>query len=354
MKKIITCLLTMLGLNSACGQQGYETVDTEQFESLLAMENVTLLDVRTAEEFAAGHIDGAINIDVNNTDFISRVKETITPGNTVAVYCRSGRRSANAASIMAKHGYKPVNLNGGIEAWKKQQKPITTEPAEAYETDTFVTPNGSKVTFHALMHASLRIECNDMEIEIDPVLKLGERTIDYTAMPKADFILVTHEHADHFDVKAIEQLTSSNTTIITNRRCADMMGHGTVMANGDSLSPAPTLTVQAVPAYNTTDGHLQFHPKGRDNGFILNIDGLRVYVAGDTEDIPEMTSLGHIDIAFMPCNQPYTMTTNQLVNAARMVKPRVLFPYHYGKTDVSALPAMLSHDGTEVRIRHYE
>ena len=133
-----------------------------------------------------------------------------------------------------------------------------------------------------------------------------------------------------------------------------MLGRGQVMANGDTTTLADGITLHAVPAYNTTEGHLQFHPKGRDNGFVLTIDGLRIYIAGDTEDIPEMAQLSNIDIAFLPCNQPYTMTVNQLVKAARMVKPRVLFPYHYGETDVTAVPAQLKADGIEVRIRHYE
>jgi L-ascorbate metabolism protein UlaG (beta-lactamase superfamily) len=97
-----------------------------------------------------------------------------------------------------------------------------------------------------------------------------------------------------------------------------------------------------------------FHPKGRDNGYILTIDGLRIYIAGDTEDIPEMADIKDIDIAFLPCNQPYTMTTEQLVKAAKIIKPKVLFPYHYGQTDVKNLPEQLKADGIDVRIRHYE
>jgi L-ascorbate metabolism protein UlaG (beta-lactamase superfamily) len=133
-----------------------------------------------------------------------------------------------------------------------------------------------------------------------------------------------------------------------------MLGNGQVMNNGDKKQIAYDFTVEAVPAYNTTEGRTQFHPKGRDNGYILTIDGLRIYIAGDTEDIPEMQSIKDIDIAFMPCNQPYTMTTEQLVKAAKTVKPKVLFPYHYGQTDVSGVPSLLKDSGIEVRIRHYE
>lgn len=226
--------------------------------------------------------------------------------------------------------------------------------ADAYEVDSFITPSGKTVKIHALVHSSMRIEFDGAEIEIDPVSKLGEKSIDYASMPKADFIFITHEHFDHLDTVAIHQLTDGNTQLITNQRCADMLGYGTVMANGDIFQLANDITVEAVPAYNTSEGHQDFHPKGRDNGFILTLDGLRIYIAGDTEDIPEMSDIKDIDIAFLPCNQPYTMTVEQLVNAARIIRPKVLFPYHYGQTDVVGIPSQLEAEGIEVRIRHYE
>ena len=223
-----------------------------------------------------------------------------------------------------------------------------------YEVDVFKTKSGKDVKFYALMHASIRMVCDGREIEIDPVQKLRDRTVDYGAMPKADLIFVTHEHQDHFDQEAIKQLTADKTQLITNRRCGDMLGYGTVMANGDKLQLSDDFTVEAVPAYNTTDANKKFHPKGRDNGFILTIGGLRVYIAGDTEDIPEMAEVKDIDIAFLPCNQPFTMTPEQLVRAARTIKPKVLFPYHYGDTDLSGIAGQLKDEGIEVRIRHYE
>ena len=126
------------------------------------------------------------------------------------------------------------------------------------------------------------------------------------------------------------------------------------MVNGDIKQMGADFTIEATPAYNTSEGRQQFHPRGRDNGYVLTIDGLRIYVAGDTEDIPEMEAIKDIDIAFLPCNQPYTMTTDQLVKAARTIKPKVLFPYHYGQTDVSHIAEQLKEDGIDVRIRHYE
>jgi len=353
MKKILTNLLALLGLATACSQQGYENMDVNAFAERIKSPDVVLLDVRTAEEFGEGHLSNAFNIDVKEEDFVEKAKTALPADKTIAVYCRSGKRSANAAAMLAKEGFKVVNLLGGITAWKNAGMPVEMTE-EDYEVDTFTTQSGKTVKFHALVHASIRIEYDGKEIQIDPVAKLGEKTINYAAMPKADYIFITHEHHDHLDTTAINMLTGENTQLITNQCCAEMLGYGTVMANGDTLQIADDFTVEAVPAYNTTEEHLQFHPKGRDDGFILTLDGLRIYIAADTEDIPEMAEIKDIDVAFMPCNQPYTMTPEQLINAARMVKPKVLFPYHYGQTDVSGIPSQLEADGVEVRIRHYE
>ena len=351
MKKMIAGLLAVLGLNVACAQANYENADVKGFATLTEGADVVVLDVRTAEEFMEEHIKGALNIDQAQDDFMEKAKAAIPKGKTIAVYCRSGRRSANAAERLATAGYKAVNLKGGIIAWKEEGMPVLTD---GYEVDVFKTKSGKTVKFHALVHASIRIEYEDMEIEVDPVGKLGNKAIDYTVVPKADYLFVTHEHGDHFDKGAIQLLTGEKTQLITNKRCADMLGYGRVMKNGDKVQIADDFTVEAVPAYNTTEGRTQFHPKGRDNGFILTIDGLRIYIAGDTEDIPEMKDIKDIDIAFLPCNQPYTMTTGQLFEAAKTIKPKVLFPYHYGQTDVSIISSQLKDCGIDVRIRHYE
>ena len=352
MKRIITSFLALLGLATACSQQGFTNADVNGFASMIANPDVVLLDVRTADEYNDGHLPNALNIDVRQDGFVEEAKATLPTDKTIAVYCRTGKRSANAAGLLAKEGFKVVNLLGGITAWKEAGMPIET--ADAYEVDSFTTPNGKTVKIHALVHSSMRIEFDGTEIEIDPVSKLGEKTIDYASMPKANYIFITHEHFDHLDTAAIKQLSADNTQLITNQRCAEMLGYGTVMANGDILQLADDITVESVPAYNTSEGHKDFHPQGRDNGFILTLDGLRIYIAGDTEDIPEMANIKGIDIAFLPCNQPYTMTVDQLVNAARIVKPKVLFPYHYGQTDVTTIPTLLEPDGIKVRIRHYE
>ena len=352
MKKFFSFLLAMLGLNmpTGCSHQAFNTISVDEFAKLIKQSQVQLLDVRTAKEFDEGHISGATLLDVKSDDFVARAKAMLNPSQPVAVYCRSGKRSATAASELTKAGFKVNNLKGGILAWLDAKMPTVKGSAEC---DVFTTSSGKRLELHALMHGSVRIVFDGTEIQVDPITKLGDRTIDFASMPKARYILVTHEHADHFDKAAIATLTADDTQLITNGRCADMLGYGKVMKNGDKLQQ-PHFSLEAVPAYNTTEGHLQFHPKGRDNGFVLYIDGLRIYIAGDTEDIPEMEQLHDIDIAFLPCNQPYTMTPEQLVRAARSFKPKVLFPYHYGQTDVSSLPETLKADGIDVRIRHYE
>ena len=221
------------------------------------------------------------------------------------------------------------------------------------QTDIFKTQSGKEVKFTCIKHASIMIEYDGRVYYFDPVTGLKPAT-DYTSMPRPNIIFLTHEHADHFDRMALAQLVTSSTIVYSNPTVGRLYRNCRVMENGDSVTIGTDLTLKAVPAYNTTKGHEQFHPKGRDNGYILTIDGLRIYVAGDTEDIPEMADIHDIDIAFLPCNQPYTMTVDQVVRVANIIKPKVLFPYHYSDTPVSKIRLMLSGTGIDVRIRNYQ
>ena len=220
--------------------------------------------------------------------------------------------------------------------------------------DTFKTQSGKTVTITPIKHASMEINFGGCIIQVDPVVDGALPKTDYSQWPKADIILITHDHYDHFDANAVVDLCKPSTKIVTNASTAAILGTGMVMANGDTLRLADDLVVHAVAAYNTTPGHTQFHPKDRDNGFILEADGLRIYIAGDTEDIEEMKEVKDIDVAFLPCNQPYTMTPSQLRHAADMVKPRVLYPYHYGDTPVDAMTEALDGTGIDVRIRSFQ
>ena len=238
-------------------------------------------------------------------------------------------------------------------------KEATTTPKgdtamnNSFATDTFKTPNGKEVVITAIKHASLRIQFDGLEIQVDPVGAKCAPETDYAAFPKADVILVTHEHFDHFDSDAIAALQKEGTQIIANPNVRKMFGAGVALANGDSRKLDNGVSIEAVPAYNTTPGRDKFHPKGRDNGYVLTLDGLRIYIAGDTEDIPEMAKLKDIDVAFLPCNQPYTMTPEQVAKAAKIIKPKVLFPYHYSETPIKRVVELLADTAIDVRIRNY-
>lgn len=227
----------------------------------------------------------------------------------------------------------------------------TTTHAVGYEKDTFTTPEGKKLEITFIKHGTLMFEYDGQIIHIDPVSDYA----DYTHMPKADFILITHEHGDHLDMKAINNVWKENTKIISNDEAHKTIGKGEVMHNGDAKQLRTDVLLQAVPAYNNTPGREKFHPKGRGNGYILNLGTMRVYVAGDTEDIEEMKNLEKIDVAFLPVNQPYTMTVEQAARAAKMFNLAILYPYHYGATKIEELKTLLSDTpAIEVRIRQLQ
>ncbi len=216
--------------------------------------------------------------------------------------------------------------------------------------DVFEAPNGKNVSVACLKHATLLIRYDGLEIHVDPVGAGIPPATDYSAFPKADLILVTHEHFDHFDRDAIAALRKDDTAIVANPAVQSMLGSGTALANGENLPWRSDVSIEAVPAYNLTPERLRFHPKGRDNGYILDLGGFRLYVAGDTEDIPEMAALRNIDLAFLPCNLPYTMTPEQTAAAARSFLPKVLVPYHYGDTPIRRIADLLDGSGIDVRL----
>ena len=339
----IMSLFSLLGL-FACGS-GYKDLNVEEFEQNLADGKVALVDVRTAEEYAEGHLMGAANCDWNAPDFLEQMVSAYPKEAPVAVYCRSGRRSAEAAQKLSQAGYTVYNMLGGYVAWTEAGKPTTI-----YEAETFFTKSALPVTLILIKHGTLAVCYKGQTVHVDPVGGYGKPTDYATEFPKADVVMVTHEHGDHLDKEAVNALfQEGKTTLITNARCAEILGRGTVMANGDEGTILNEVKLEAVPAYNYTEGHTMFHPQGRDNGFVLTVDGLRIYIAGDTEDIPEMAGIKDIDVVFLPVNQPYTMTVEQCVNACKVLAPKVLIPYHFGQTDLSALPGLLPE--VDVRLR---
>ena len=219
----------------------------------------------------------------------------------------------------------------------------------AYETDLFETTAGDlEITF--IGHGTLMFRFNDIVIHIDPVGDMA----DYNTLPKADIILVTHQHHDHFDSEAIRILRKDDTWIAVAEVCADDEQDFVVMKNGDTQT-VKGLSIKAVPAYNIE--HMRspgnpFHPKGEGNGYVMSFGDKKVYVAADTENIPELKDLSAIDVAFLPMNLPYTMTPEMVAEAALSFQPKILYPYHFGDTESSTLVELLKdHPEIEVRLR---
>ena len=210
--------------------------------------------------------------------------------------------------------------------------PYSARAAEG-AADIFETAGGN-ITVHPVSHASFVMETPVGTIYSDPV---GGASA-YSGYPAPDLILVTHRHGDHYDADTLAALAGDGAEIVT---CADVLGmmpddlKGMARAIGhDESFEWQGLTIEAIPAYNMTEGRLDFHPKERgDNGYVLSFDGFRVYISGDTEDIPEMRALSNIDLAFVSMNLPFTMTDDAAASAVREFKPKYVYPYHYRGRD---------------------
>jgi len=218
-----------------------------------------------------------------------------------------------------------------------------------FETDTIRTSRGDLViTF--IGHSTLMMSCEGKVIHIDPVAQFA----DYAKLPKADLILVTHEHSDHLDLKAISSIKTAKTDVVVTENVAKQVPGGIVLKNGDTKT-VQGFKIEAVPAYNLVHMRspgMPFHPKGVGNGYIVNFGDTRVYIAGDTENTPEMKNLMGIDIAFLPMNLPYTMTPEMVADAAKAFRPKILYPYHYGNTNTAKIIDLLKGEkDIEVRIR---
>lgn len=326
---------------TSCNCNNWTDLTPDEFEKSYIADGTVTIDVRTADEFAQGHLYHAVNIDWQKDGFMDEIKENFNTTLTLAIYCRSGKRSAAAAQALSDAGYKVLNLTGGYTAWTEAGK-----MTNSYQVEYIPAGGGNDpLVITLIKHGSLEFAYKGMSVQIDPVSGYGKNTDYAKEFPKADAILITHEHGDHLDKNAITALSSDKTEIILNAKSQQQIGLGRVLANGEFCTLFPVgISVWAVPAYNTTPGREQFHPKGNGNGYLLSFLGsLSAYIAGDTEDIPEMVDIPkirpamRISVAFLPVNQPYTMTVDQCVNAAKMVNPEVLIPYHFSQTDLSGL-----------------
>ncbi len=216
-----------------------------------------------------------------------------------------------------------------------------------FETDTFATSAGDlTITFFG--HATLMLQWGGKVIQVDPQSQYA----DYSRLPKADLVLITHEHRDHLDPKAVAAIRTDTTAVVLTQACTPQVQGGMIMGNGEVKTVAG-IKLEAVAAYNLV--HMRgpgapFHPKGQGNGYVLTLANRRIYVAGDTENTPEVKALQNIAIAFLPMDLPYTMTPAMVADAARAFKPKLLYPYHFGETDTSKLVDLLK-DTPEVEVR---
>ena len=232
---------------------------------------------------------------------------------------------------------------------------VLASPASAQEqfpSDVIKTSSGDLlITF--IGHGSLMFAFGGKVIHVDPYSKLA----DYSKLPKADIVLITHEHRDHLDLVALEKVRRDGTRVVLTGAGAGQVTGGIVMKNGDRTT-MEGIMVEAVPAYNIVgkrENGQPYHPRGAGNGYIITFGDKRVYVAGDTENIPEMKGFKNIEIAFLPMNLPYTMTPEMVADASAMLQPRVLYPYHTGDTDIAKLTALMSgQKSTEIRIRRMQ
>jgi len=226
---------------------------------------------------------------------------------------------------------------------------MTAIAKQQFQTDTIKTSDGDlEITF--IGHGTLMFNYGGKIFHVDPWGKLA----DYTELPKADVIILTHEHPDHLDPAAIKKIRTKNTVVVLTETCAQTVPGGIIMHNGDTKE-VDGVKIKGVPAYNIV--HMRapgvpYHPKGVGNGYVFTFGDKRVYVAGDTENTPEMKNLKSIDVAFLPMNLPYTMTPEMVADAAKAFKPKVLYPYHTGDTDLSKLTNLMKGvQGIDVRLR---
>lgn len=218
------------------------------------------------------------------------------------------------------------------------------EDGDRYETA------GGEIVIHPVAHASFVMTVPGLVIYNDPVGGAAA----YEGHPAPDLILVTHEHGDHFEAETLTALAGDKTRLITNPAVFDMLpdalkAKATAIANGETAT-VDALEILAIPAYNITQDRQKYHPKGRVNGYVLSVDGRRIYIAGDTEDIPEMRALRDIHIAFLPMNLPYTMDIDQASSAVAEFAPAYVYPYHYRGQDPEAFAAKVTDVGVATEV----
>jgi L-ascorbate metabolism protein UlaG (beta-lactamase superfamily) len=250
----------------------------------------------------------------------------------------------------------------GEPAPSPQAAEETVSDASTYPTSDRIAAEQGDIVVRPIGHASIVFQYGNTTVYVDPVG--GQKT--YRGLPKPDLVLVTHAHFDHLDVATLEAVVPAEgkvPLVATKEVAGELAGkvpgaRVVVLANGEKTEAAG-VAVEAVPAYNTTPARAQFHPKGRDNGYVFRLGGQTFYTAGDTEDTPEMRALKGVDVAFLPMNKPYTMDIQQAADAVRRFRPKVVYPYHFRngdatKADLEAFRRAVGDDvGVDVRPLHW-
>jgi L-ascorbate metabolism protein UlaG (beta-lactamase superfamily) len=236
---------------------------------------------------------------------------------------------------------------------------VVTAIANAQPAGDRVPTNAGDLTVHPINHATLVMQWQGKTIYVDPVGGADR----FGAFPDPDLILITDIHGDHLNVETVAAVAAAKTKILAPAAVAEKLpashrAQTTVLANGDQTELL-RIKVEAVPMYNLTPERQKFHTKGRGNGYVVTLGGLRVYVSGDTEDIPEMRKLKNIDVAFVCMNLPYTMDVKQAASAVLDFRPKIVYPFHYRggggrKSDVKLFEKLIGDDsGIEVRVRNW-
>ena len=225
--------------------------------------------------------------------------------------------------------------------------------ADALTGDHIPTDKGDLI-IHPINHATFVMAWSGKTICVDPVGGAGR----FAGLPAPDLILLTHVHGDHFSVETLEAIVGASTALVAPGSVAEKLPDKlrkltTVMTNGETKS-VMEISLEAIPMYNTTPARLRYHPKGLGNGYVVTLGGKRVYISGDTEDIPEMRALENIDVAFVCMNLPYTMTVEQAASAVKAFKPKIVYPYHYRGSDLEKFKELVgTNSGIEVRLRDW-
>lgn len=254
--------------------------------------------------------------------------------------CQTGRPARRSGVMKTTLLIGALTLAGAWFAAAGQPLPADTIPAAEGPIQVF-----------PINHATFVLQHGGRTIYVDPVG--GEKA--FAGFAKPGLILVTHIHGDHFSTETLTAVAGPDTKLVAPPSVAEQLPANlkertTVLKNGES-GEVTGVRIQAIPAYNTTPERLKFHPKGRDNGYVVSLGGKRIYISGDTEDIPEMRALKDIAAAFVCMNLPYTMTPEQAAGAVREFKPAVVYPYHSRGTDLESFKAKVGADsGTEVRL----